>query len=569
MSIPQLSNNPRSRIHTRTLIVDNFGGRLTRFNNGNINSGFAKYTPTFGNDPFTNPGQLSWMEAPTEIAYFNSGVTDLIVAAKTRIESGITYVYAIGYNKNLYKIQVNDPTTYNPKYNNTVLVTTLSVTAGGLGASGFTYGSQIQFFGNTQRIYFSHDLGVSYINFDGTGETYINGSAVGSSNPMFHPIVPFLSYLVMGGLENFFLLSTTNTLVPNSTGNFAYLIPGFAIDDYVRDLDVSPDGLYLQIIVSKTPAVAIGVATQDTTSLFSSDSHKFYWDGIGLGASSYETFTSYSANSNITFGQFSYTGAYDSGGASFYLNGQKILSLPNLITPTTQSEFSTGNMLGFATPDFSSVPPYSGMGQNASLMLYGQYDDEIPLGLYRLFRQAAKSTGGAIELDIIQVPICLVVSNLFYGSSTSGYASSRVGVSQIFFSTLETSASTTRYRFYSFTLVPTGNTAIQGVYETQTELFGRKATIAQVRVYGEPWVIGNSFKIDLIGSDGNPIVNGSKTLTCQSTDPAAPMYLDTDYAWVDIDCAPTYCLGVRVTNLGPTNFKLNKIEVDIDLIGGK
>jgi len=47
-----------------TLVVDNFQGRLTRYKDGKINSGFAKYTSTFGSDPLSSPGNLTWFEAP-------------------------------------------------------------------------------------------------------------------------------------------------------------------------------------------------------------------------------------------------------------------------------------------------------------------------------------------------------------------------------------------------------------------------------------------------------------------------------------------------------------------------
>jgi len=110
----------------QTLTINNFQGRLTRYMDGDINSGFAKYTTTFGNDPFTTPGNLTWFETPTRIDSGGSVITDLIMAMRPRLESGITYVYAIGHTGRLYKIQVNDPTTYAPNYDNPVLLATLS-----------------------------------------------------------------------------------------------------------------------------------------------------------------------------------------------------------------------------------------------------------------------------------------------------------------------------------------------------------------------------------------------------------------------------------------------------------
>src|SRR3990167_4164881 len=153
---------------TETLVVNNFQGRLTRYAEGDINSGFAKYTSTFGNDPFTKPGNLTWFESPTRIDSDEDVLTDLIVAARPRLESGITYVYAIGSTGRLYKIQVNDPTTYNPNYDNPVLLATLTAQS-----PTFKYGASIQFFGATEKIYIGHDKGVTSINFDGTGEAFV------------------------------------------------------------------------------------------------------------------------------------------------------------------------------------------------------------------------------------------------------------------------------------------------------------------------------------------------------------------------------------------------------------
>src|ERR1041385_8187905 len=108
-------------------VIDNFGGRLTRYNFGDMNSGIAKYIATFGNDPFRFPGQLSWQETAIQIDSAGTVITDLIMDGKERVESGIVYIYCIGHTGRLYKIQVNDPSTYNPDYDNPVLLATLTV----------------------------------------------------------------------------------------------------------------------------------------------------------------------------------------------------------------------------------------------------------------------------------------------------------------------------------------------------------------------------------------------------------------------------------------------------------
>ena len=86
-----------------TKVLTNFSGRLTRYEKGDMDSGFAKYSKTFGNDPFFDPGNLTWFEQPSRIDPTESVITDLIMAARPRLESGITYVYAIGHTRKLFK----------------------------------------------------------------------------------------------------------------------------------------------------------------------------------------------------------------------------------------------------------------------------------------------------------------------------------------------------------------------------------------------------------------------------------------------------------------------------------
>ena len=170
--------------------MDNFAGRLTRFVDGDINSGFAKYDTTFGNEPFTSPGNLKWFENVVSIK--GAVITDLIMAAKARLESGITYVYAVGHTGRLYKIQVNDPATYNPNYDIVSLIGTLTINS-----PTFKYGSSIQFFGATEQIYIGHDLGITRINFDGTGEAFV-GTLVSYTANVPRPSVGFLGKIYFG-----------------------------------------------------------------------------------------------------------------------------------------------------------------------------------------------------------------------------------------------------------------------------------------------------------------------------------------------------------------------------------
>lgn len=522
----------------KTLIVDNFSGRLTRNNFGDANSGNAKYGTTFGADPFTNPTNLTWFEQPIRIDPNESVITDLIMATKTRLESGITYVYAIGHTGRFYKIQVNDPTTYNPNYDNPVLLATLTINS-----PTFKYGSSISFFGTTQKVFIGHDKGATSINFDGTGEAEV-GTLASWTASVPRPAVQFGASLYFGNGANL-----TEVIAGGTVSTYAKLSPAFPIGTQVRDLDISPDGNYVQAVVSRIPAPDMTSATQDTTSLSSADSYRFLWNGSDAGATSYDTFNAYSINSNISFGPYSYTMGYDLANTAIYSGGQKIITLTNSISPNFNSLFSTGNLLGFASPEEDAS------FLKGTIMVYGQYDQEIPSGLFRWLRASATNT----QTDVIQMPVCTIVSNLFYGSSSAGYTGDVVGSAKVYFSTLETSsAPTTKYKLYKFTTVPTGlGTAIGGVYETQSQLFSKKIKISEVRLYTEPLVANNSLKIELIGSNGGVIPGTAKTFTVGTNVTAGQ-----DYLWYNPQMAPTYAVGFRITNLGSVNWVGTKLEAD-------
>lgn len=535
----------------KPIIIDNFQGRLTRYNDGDINSGFAKYSTTFGNDPFTTPGNLTWFEQPTRINSDGDVITDLIMASKTRLESGITYVYAIGHLGRLYKIQVNDPTTYNPNYDIAVLLATLTINS-----PTFTRGASLSFFGTTEQIYIGHDKGMTRINFDGTVEAAVGaGGASQWVQTVPRPAIQFAQYLYVGNGSNL-----AQVLAAGTVGSYSVLSPAFFSGTFVRDLDVSPDGNYIQATVSRINSPDLTSTTQDTNSLSSADSYTFLWDGTVDGnnsgvSSARTTYNSYSINSNLSFGDYSYTMGYDLASTAIYSRNQKIVTLNNSLSPNFQALFSTGNMLGFASPEQDNDL------LKGTLMLYGQYDNEIPAGLFRFFRQSAASP----ETNIIQMPYCGIVSNLFYGSSGAGYTGNVVGSAKVYFSTLETSsAPTTDYKLYKFTTVPTGlGTAMAGVYETQTQLFSKKVRVGQIRIYMEPLVANNAFTFELIGSNGGVISGSSKTFTAG----LGPDALGNDMCSYSPQCAPTYAIGVRITNAGSTNMVITKCEIDITSAG--
>lgn len=535
-------------------IIDNFTGRLTRDNIGDMNSGMAKYPTTFGNDPFTNISNLTWLEQPIQIDHAASVITDCITAARPRLESGITYVYAIGHTGRLYKIQVNQPSGYNPNLDTPLLLTTLTQNGGSGNPINFRYGASIQFYGATEKIFVGGDAGVTKVNFDGTAETYLGTPTVVNCP---RPSVNFLGVLYFGNGNNLIAVDSTETIITNTK-----LTPALDQGMQVRDLDISVDGNYVHIVASKIAAPDMTVGTQDTSSLSSSDSAVYFWNGIDQGVTSKTSFNSYLINANTSFGSNTYTTGYDFGGAAIYTSGQKIVTLQNATAPTPNAVFSSGNMLGIANAEITN-----GFLTGAVLM-YGQYDFEKPKGLYRFLRQSAEGA----QTDILNIPYCSTVSNLFYGSSYSGYTNNQVGSAKIYFSTVESNATTTKYKFYKFITFPTGTgDALNGVYETQNStsfhlfrsVVSKKFKPTLIRLYAEPMTTNVQFRVDIIGSDGNPMSGGSKTVTIGSGD----WVNGQDSIWYTPQTEPTYSMGIRITNLGIVNWTLVKMEVEYEDFG--
>lgn len=517
------------------LTITNFQGRLTRYEKGDINSGLAKYTTTFGNDPFSEPGNLTWLETATRIDPNETVITDLIVAGKERVESGISYVYAIGHLGRLYKIQVNDPSTNNPNYDNPVLLATLTS-----GSPTFKRGGSIEFFGSTERIYIGHDKGVTRINFDGTSETAVSGTW---TQDVPRPVVNFLGKLYHGNGTNISEIDST------ATQTFATkLTPAFPVNTQVRDIDLSPDGTYIEIVVSRLALPDITLTTQDTTFLSNSESYSFKWNGIDTGYTAFDVFPAFSMNANHVFGPYKYLWGYDLTGGVLFQNNEKILSVFGTEAPLPNAVGSNGNIVGWFASEYKSNK------LQVSLFLYGSLDNEVQIGWWRQLQQAAQGT----ETDVLKIPFYLIVSNFGRGGSANGYAGNVFASGKLYFSTLETSsAPTTKYKLYKFfPVVTTVGTTIPGVYETQTQLFSEKIAIKEVRVYTKPLVANNEFKIDLIGSDAAVITNSTKTFTVGSTATAG-----NDLERYAPDINQTYALGVRITNSGTVNMTFKKIEI--------
>lgn len=533
----------------KTLIIDNFRGSMTTYLNGDINSGLTNVITQSGPNSFIRPKQLTWNENAEQIDSNGSVITDLIVAGKARVESGIVYAYLIGHLGRLYKVQVNDPTTYNPNYDNPVLLATLSTNS-----PTFTRGGFLTFYGATEQIVIGHDKGLTRINFDGTSETFVG--VLGSwTQTCPRPLQTLTGNLYVGNGSN--LTEVTSSFVVST---YSKLSPALPSNVEIRDLDVTPDGNYLQIVGAGSPLTDITSTTPPTALLGPVDSYVFKWNGTDTGVTSYVTYNSSILTANTNFGNSNYVFGYDVFGGALYNPMDKWLTSTVLSTynesPSPNAVTVIGGQLNWMTP-----LTYDGA---AGMMVtsYGTISGyEIENGFFCPFFSVATGT----ETDVNRIPCMISVSNFGIGTSTNGYTDLIFGTPKVYFSTLETSSGTTKYKLYKWSPTPTGaGTAIaDGFYETQKQLFSKKITIKEVRVYGQPWVANNEFTVHLIGSSEEPINNGSKTFTAGTN-----LTIGDDFAWWTPQINPTYALGLRIVNTGTANHVINKVEIDYST-GGK
>lgn len=524
---------------------------MTSIQNGNINSGFTNVVTSGGYDSFGKPHQLRWSEAPVQIDAAGSVVTDLIMCGKSRLESGIVYVYAVGHTGRVYKIQVNDPTTYNPNYDNPVLLTTLT-----LNTPTFTKGGFIDFYGATERIYIGHDKGVTQLDFAGTNETFVG--LVGSwTQSVPRPFQQFVGKLYVGNGAN--IAEVDSTLLVTT---YTKLSPGLPSNYEVRDIDITPDGNYVQVVGTTLALSDMTSATPNTTLLQSGNSVIAKWNGTDTGFTAFNYYPNVILSANAIFSNFQYVFGYDLFGGSLYNPVDKLISSE---TDSSYSEAPTPNAVIPYGGFISWMSPFYFNGFLSFVFsVFGTWESfDIKPGWW----SPLVAGGTGTETDVVRIPCQVFVSNFAQGASSNGYADNLVGIPKIYYSTLETSAlPTTKYKLFKWCPAPSGTGEVDtngfSSYQTQTQLFSKKVAIKEVRVYGEPWVAGNGFLVDLIGSDMNPITNDSMTFTAGTN-----LTVGDDFASYTPSGAPTYALALRITNTGSTNNRINKVEIDYSPAG--
>ncbi len=536
-----------------TLEINNLGGPLTRKNNGDINSGLARFSTSWGYDPYSKPGNLTWMEQPTSI--LSGSIAGVIVTMKQRSEgTDNNYVYAISDNGIIRKITVNQPAGG--------LETADSDSPSVIGSFAFagnrTGGGALAFYGTPEKLYVSGDTTVAVSSFTGA-----SSSIIGDSLTAFpRPFANFVGKLYFGNGNNIGEIDSTDTIVST-----AKLSPALPVGLVVHDLDVTPSGNYLQLTTTKVNPLVVNGGSPDGITSNATDSFKFYWNGVDGGVSAFDNYSGVVLLASISQVDKDYTFSTDLTGMAVSVGKEKILSLPNTFVPKPNAVFSNGTLIGFGTNEYETS---SGRFRGA-IYNYGEFDKETPRGLYRLLRHNAQPYGDILNNDdVLAIPACINVSNRMYTPQRDAYPNNLVGTAKVYYSTTESSSvagGANIAKLWRFRTAPTGVASIvAGVYETQTQLFSKKVKIGEVRVYTEPLVGGNDFVVDLIGSGGSVISGGSQRFQVAT----GSVVTGTDMVQFNPAMAPTYAVGVRITNsstTGVANWTGRKLEVDYEPAG--
>lgn len=532
----------------QTITITNFGGRLTRILNGDLNSGFANFKSSFGYDPFSKPMNLTWLYQPTDIK--GSSITDVILAGK--VVSPVTneqYVYAIGNSSRLYRIDPTQSAT-----GNTPLFDSPSVIAAIGSVSGaFNYGSDIEYY--LSKLHISSDSTITKVNLDGTGIASVTG-ATSVTGGIYHPQVQFQGKLYYGNGNNIGEIDSTGVVV-----NGAKLSPALPTGMYINDLDVTPNGDYMLITASYQFPYNNGALTSNplTTARgqsYAVDSYTFYWNGSDTGITAFQALPSFPATSLSTFLDKRYYFNQDTFGTALYEGDQKILTLPNNLTPMPNASTPNGTFLTWVSPEGTgSVSSGNTSYSNTytSLYYFGKLDDENPAGLWRLARIAPTAT------NTFRSPLNMMVNNFY--SNVQLVA----GWGKHYISTWEynNDAETHVVHFYRFVLPPSADTSpLLGVYETQTQLFSKRIDVKQIRVYTEPTAANNGFQLDMIGSDGAVLSNGTFTYSFAAGSDETKLQGALERINFNPAAETSYALGIRVTNTGTSNMTIKKIEID-------
>lgn len=526
-----------------TKVIDNFSGSLSRTINGDMNSGLAKFATSWGYDPFSKPGNLTWLYQPTDIK--GTTITDAVLSAKLISTDSVSrFVFAIGSSSRLYKIDpTNSGTADTPLFDSPSIISAIGSVSG-----TFNYGANLEYFNSSLQI--SSDSKVTRVN--------LLGSVLGSNSVtsgLYHPQVQFLGKLYVGNANNLVEIDTTN-----SVSNGAKLNPALPVGMYITDLDVSPDGVYMIISASYLYPTDMSTpnGSSDRGAPYAVESSQFLWNGTDVGVTSSRVLPSFPATALNTFLDKRYFFMNDAFGMALFEGNHKLLTLPQNAAPMPGASASNGTFLTWVAPEVTgtTINASTGAGTNTfnSLYYFGQLDGTSVTGLWRFARISPSASN-----QVWRTPLNMMVNNYSFSRQlVAGWGKHYISAFEF-----NSGAGTNTYHFYRFVLPPAADTApLLGVFETQNQLFSKRISVNEIRVYCEPTATNNSFQLDLIGGDGNVVNNGTFTYTfAPGTDSTA-----LQGAMERVNFSPAtqtlYSLGIRVTNTGTSNMTIKKIEVD-------
>lgn len=550
----------------QTIVINNFGGRLTRILNGELNSGFAKFNTSFGYDPFTKPMNLTWLEQPQSVA----GITTTIVAGINQLRPVNTLnptstTFVVG-PYTIWKIAVGDATTDSVVGVQSALGTT----------DAYDWGASMAFFGQKGNLLIANE-GVIYRAGSVVGLNNVTLSGANSiltvSNNMateVHPMKNFAGKLIFGNGPSIGAIDSTYTVVSSiftinelfvngGVPQYSQLNPPLPANEFIWDIDTSNDNNYLLLNASTAYPERILFFPVDRTYVAPAEGLVYGWNGVDAGVTTATTIPSGTTTASDTYLQQRVFFMNDEFGSAMNDGVRKIVSLPNNKSPLPNATSPNGGFVTWVCPEVTS----SDTKRVASMYYYGALDEESPTGLYRLFRFESPLANGFVY----QVPYHDVVSNGYKTVNNSASSIVQTSVGKHYFSLFNVSPAVQNAStlgaggLFRFNVTSTSGNPIQaGVYETQTQLFQKRIHVEQIRVYTETTVSGNGFQLDIIDVDGDSL----QTFTYSFV--AGDDITRLQGGLQRINFNPTadigYGFGIRITNTGTTNMTIKKVEID-------
>lgn len=559
----------------QTLEITNFSGRLSRILNGDLNSGFAKFATSWGYDPFSKPMNLTWFEQPVDIT---GPITDLIVAAKKyfggNAVAGIgnlqQYVLLLGNSGKLYVMQPNSPTSVIGTSQANVDSVLGSASIGGT----YNFGGSLEIYGNQSiagaAVFVGSDTQISYVplsNINGA-QRLVSANLVGTLNNAtgaFRPMKLFQGLLRVSNASTIFTIGASGTVVSlyaasirgvvNANSDLQTPLP---VNAEIQDMDVSIDGNYLLIATSGVDNEQIATFGQDYTNASANDSVLYGWNGADSNITTETTMPSIDLTALQTYLGNNLFFSQDGFGSSMTDGINKILTLPGNKSPFANATAVNGNFLSWVSVENAQ----SNNSTYATLYYFGGLDQENPPGLYRMSRITSTSA------FVYSAPMNTLVDNNYRSVPsiiTGGTTTQPLGYGKHYISLIGPgfNGGTNVYKLFRFLVNSTGLGSPQlGVYETQTQLFSKKITVKQIRVYTEPTISGNGFQMSFVGSDGSVITNGTFTYTYAAGTDVTQAQGSLERIDFNPSMKDSYALGMRLTNTGSVNMTIKKIEID-------